>query len=454
MRTGGHIVGTEGAVLVALNNVILDCPCDRLTVRLCDRCVVNEVQRSGAVGLAFIAVNHGDELRTGDVDLGLEGGGGHTLGDALVVCPNYCVVCPVVFVNVREWLGETGDIGRAGHTVENGDEHCTGHAGVRFKGGSGHALHEAVLPNVFNLAAAPHIFGYVNEREGDVLTADGALDAALKLMSCGGDNGGDGENLIAGTAMAALGASGLGAGLLNCGSVDDLGVTGSGNDNVLCVGLNGALCVEVQVVAVVALVVCDAAVSRAGCGNRCVEGHVGVSAAGVWGHGEGRNVGNAESLLREVVDDADKLPAAVVHTCVFNHKSVLGAESLGEDCLDDGDHVHLAAAEVNVLEGAGLDPNVAVLDALELIYKGEIYLDAEACVLSLGNGDVGGTLNVEVTAEQSGDELENEGGIEVLDKRFEVKVAVYETLDDLDELVNVELTENIADVAVVADKTL
>ena len=80
----------------------------------------------GGLRLAGIAPQEGDGLTTVDRHIGLEGGLGNTLGDALFHRPQHCLVVEGAFLYVGEAVLSDGGLGLTGHSPQEGDELCTG----------------------------------------------------------------------------------------------------------------------------------------------------------------------------------------------------------------------------------------------------------------------------------------------------------------------------------------
>ena len=127
---------------------------------------------------------------------------------------------------------------RALHAIEDGDEHCARHLGVRAELGGGNALHDAVLPYILNIGAAPSGFGNVGEGEGNVFAAVFAADTVevAEIVAGGLDDLGYAENFIAHAAVAASVRPSVVQVAAMARSVNDLDVL-AGNDRG-----NGELC--------------------------------------------------------------------------------------------------------------------------------------------------------------------------------------------------------------------
>ena len=235
------LVGAEAAIGVAVDNTNRGCPDDRVA------CPCAYAGRVGEVGNAAhgrgtgVAIDHGDDLRACYAVVGSERRGGLAEGDSGVICPDDRIVAPLCAD-----IGECRDLHafdgrRALHTIEDGDKHCARHLGVRAELGGGNALHDAVLPYILNIGAAPSGLGNIGEGEGNIFAAVFAADTVevAEIVAGGLDDLGYAENFIAHAAVAAFGAAVGGAGSCDGRSVNDLDVLAGndrGNGELLLVG--------------------------------------------------------------------------------------------------------------------------------------------------------------------------------------------------------------------------
>ena len=393
------LVGAEASIGVAVDNTNRGCPDDRVARPCAYAGCVGEVGNAADGRGTGVAIDHGDDLSARYGVVGSERRGGLAEGDSGVICPDDRIVAPLCAD-----IGECRDLHafngrRALHAIEDGDEHCARHLGVRAELGGGNALHDAVLPYILNIGAAPSGLGNVGEGERNVFAAVFAADTVevAEIVAGGLDDLGYAENFIAHAAVAALGAAVSGAGGCDGRSVDDLDVL-AGNDRG-----NGELCLV--------------------------------------GYEQG------DVLKCDVIDHACE-SAAVIRGCgVLKLKSVSGAEgNLAQSLEELHCDLKLAAgkvdaAEVKTLDDGRLDPHVLEAGCIAV----DLYVEGRG--LTFIHGNVFGAGNIKLAADKSGDSLEESVCIKLPENSADIAVSGDESLEDLINLIGV-------DIAVAADESL
>ena len=144
LTAGAGRVGSKGRCGGTLGNAVGNCPCNCV-------CAVGAGSDICEVGagcnllIAGCTEQEGDDLATSADCIRVKGGLGSALGDALLDCPQDCVVVYAVLAYVGERILQTIDAGRACSAVQEGYDLRTGAAVVDAEGVGGYAVCDLVI---------------------------------------------------------------------------------------------------------------------------------------------------------------------------------------------------------------------------------------------------------------------------------------------------------------------
>ena len=160
------------------------------------------------------------------------------------------------------------------------------------------------------------------------------------------------------------------------------------------------------------------------------------------------------ALKINIVDHAGEGSAVVARGGLCDGKGIGGAQGYLLERRKKLEHdLQLVAAgkinsaEVDALNGVGLEPQI-------LICSRGVYLNLERCALALLDGNVIGTGYVKLAAYETGDELEEGVGVKIFQQVFYVKAALEKLFEYIRNLVGVKLLQQLFERLVVADKLL
>ena len=144
LTAGAGRVGSKGRCGGTLGNAVGNCPCNCVcAVGVCR--YVGEIGDAGDLVIAACAVQEGHDLAASADCIRVKGGLGSALGDALLDCPQDCVVVYAVLAYVGERILQTIDAGRACGAIQEGYDLRTGAAVVDAEGVGGYAVCDLVI---------------------------------------------------------------------------------------------------------------------------------------------------------------------------------------------------------------------------------------------------------------------------------------------------------------------